>query len=321
MRKQTSVRPANDTEGIMRSSMFAIAFVLSAASSLSCAAADQVSMWFDRLDPSSDSYLGGHERSVNLIKARGFVGTGRIVRSQPMIGSAITHFVYLHPADRSLRNDYKNAMRETALILREWYRQQLDGSTSFLLAQPVVVDHALAHPADWYATHDPGADSYYGGDPRMRFWDNVLFEAFALTGGHFHDQENAWIYYVDADSGCDQLGGAGGASVVILPANDLRGLVGEPYFDCNGIEDPSLKFTRNRWIGGQGHELGHAYGLPHPPGCDAGEPTCDYGALMWAGFYYDFPQPTYLREDEKPILLAGPFFGPTDIVFADGFDD
>lgn len=234
-------------------------------------------------------------------------------------GYGVTRFIYFHPTDRPFRSDYSGAVKNAAITLHDWYRVQLDGAIAFQLPQPVVRDFALAHPASWYATHDPGSASFYGGDPRMRFWDNVLIEAFALTGGRFFDQSSAWLYYVDADSGCGQLGGAGGSSVAILTANDLRGLVGEPYYDCNGIEDPGLEFPPNRWIGGQGHELGHVYGLPHPPGCDAGLNTCDAGALMWAGFYYGFPSPTYLRADELPVLLTGPFFGPADRIFGDGF--
>ena len=53
------------------------------------------------------------------------------------------------------------------------------------------------------------------------------------------------------------------------------------------------------------HELGHALGLPHPPGCDDGESGCDTLSLMWAG-YAIYPD-TYLRADEKEALLWSPF--------------
>ena len=61
------------------------------------------------------------------------------------------------------------------------------------------------------------------------------------------------------------------------------------------------------WIGGLAHELGHAFGLPHPPGCDEGWNGCDADALMWAGYAYDYPD-TYLTEADKLTLLGSPFF-------------
>ena len=82
----------------------------------------------------------------------------------------------------------------------------------------------------------------------------------------------------------------------------MDGLIGARYLDDCGIE---YRFPPTRYVGGLGHELGHAFGLSHPPGCDAGLATCDQNALMWAG-YASYPN-TYLRTDEKQILLASPF--------------
>jgi hypothetical protein len=56
-----------------------------------------------------------------------------------------------------------------------------------------------------------------------------------------------------------------------------------------------------------GHELGHALGLPHPPGCDQGLPSCDSNALMWLG-YTTWPQ-THLRPADRATLDASPFMG------------
>ena len=90
---------------------------------------------------------------------------------------------------------------------------------------------------------------------------------------------------------------------VVLPRQDLDGLVGARVFDDCGAEwvQPAT-----RYVVGAGHELGHAFGLPHPPGCDENLPTCDYNALMWAG-YAQYPN-TYLRLEEKAFLIDSPFF-------------
>ena len=84
-------------------------------------------------------------------------------------------------------------------------------------------------------------------------------------------------------------------------------------WDLLGLTDPGGSHPcghggqpHGRWVGGLGHELGHASGLPHPPGCDSGRPTCDSEALMWTG-YASWPD-TYLRDDERTKLRESPFF-------------
>lgn len=53
--------------------------------------------------------------------------------------------------------------------------------------------------------------------------------------------------------------------------------------------------------------VAHVLGLPHPTGCEQGSPTCDSDALMWSG-YVSYPD-TYLRSDEKRLLLNSAFIG------------
>lgn len=237
-------------------------------------------------------------------------------RAPPKLGHAVTRFIYAHPSDRPFRADYLEAVRGSALSLRSWYAQQLGGDVSATLAESVVVSVALDQPANYYRTHDSG------GSPFMRWWDNVLQELQAKTGARFFDRDSAWVFLVDAPVGCGQLGGAGTSSITLMPDNDLRGLLGDVFLDCEGVPQPGLTFTPARWIGGQGHELGHAYGLPHPPGCDKGLPECDAGALMWAGFYGGYPDATYLRADDKRVVRQSPFVRPLTPgwLFSDGFD-
>ena len=54
------------------------------------------------------------------------------------------------------------------------------------------------------------------------------------------------------------------------------------------------------------HEIGHAFGLEHPPGCDEGFAHCDTDALMWLGYYYGYPD-TYLTDEDVAILKTSPF--------------
>ena len=98
--------------------------------------------------------------------------------------------------------------------------------------------------------------------------------------------------------------GAGGPGLIMVPRADLEGLTNPGiYYHCD--EGP-YNGPLGRWIGGLAHELGHSFGLPHPPGCDDGLSTCDEEALLWSG-YESYPD-TYLREDEKAVLRRSPFF-------------
>jgi len=213
-------------------------------------------------------------------------------------GREKVNLVYLVPSDKAVNANYLAAIEGAGLSLRPWYREQMGNGKTFTATAPVVRVVRLPHPSAYYSTN-PNGDTF------IRFWNNVLGDAFALTGGTFNDPENIWAYYIDADPACGQCGGCGTSGVLVVPANDLRGLVGEATVASCPTEQPE-NAPANRWIGGLGHELGHAFGLPHPPGCDAGAASCDHGALMWNGFR-SYPN-AYLRADEKAVLNSSPFF-------------
>jgi len=234
----------------------------------------------------------------------------------PKVGNGVTRFVYLYPTDRPFRSDYFQAVQNSLLTLRNWYRSEL-GQYSPTLPQspmPLVQVLALNNPASFYGTNNPGGAAY------LYFWNNVLQEVMPRVGAQFNDPANAWVFFVDAPAGCGQLSGGGTSGIAVMSHNDLRGLLGHVFLECDGTPNPGLTYTPQRWIGGQGHELGHAYGLPHPPGCDDGLPSCDYNALMWAGFYTGFPQTTYLRADNISTLLSGTYVALAAGIFDNGFE-
>jgi hypothetical protein len=205
--------------------------------------------------------------------------------------------VYLVPSDRVVRQDYASALSNAIRSLRDWYGKQMPLQRTFDIADPAVHVVSLSNPAAWYA-ENPRAALF------TQFWENVLSDAFALTGGDFNDPQNIWAYYIDADPACGQCGGCGTSGVLVIGANDLRGFTGQPWQPtCPGDFDTG---GPARFIGGLGHELGHAFGLPHPPGCDQGSAECDHAALMWNGFR-QYPD-TYLRVDEIAVLNRSPFF-------------
>ena len=205
--------------------------------------------------------------------------------------------VYLVPSDRTIRQDYVSGIRSAIVHLQAFYRGQLGSGFAFSLHSPIVEVFQTSHAASFYSTGDNAT--------QIGFWTSVLGDGFALSGGGFNDPNNRWIYYVDADPTCGQVTG-GTSGVALLPANDLRGLTGQPNVPpCIG-QPPDLN-GHGRWIGGLGHELGHAFGLPHPPGCDQGN-CSEFAAhsLMYLG-YIDYPN-TYFLDDDKSALLATGFF-------------
>ena len=201
--------------------------------------------------------------------------------------------IYAAPSDREFRSDYRDAIQHAIVDLQSWYRRQLGGLT-FSLYDATPEQCELSETSD-----------YYDQDP----WQKVLEGVQHCAPVEGNTSTFAWVIYADLAAVCDARGslGRGGQGLTMVARDDLEGLIGNRlvYNDECGRGPYAAPVTR--WIGGIGHELGHALGLPHPPGCDEGLPTCDYDALMHDGFG-TYPN-TYLRPDEKQILWRSPFIG------------
>ena len=190
--------------------------------------------------------------------------------------------VYLVSADRPVREDFRAAIEHAAKDLQAWYGKQLGGPT-FQLNDPVVEIVQSDKKADWFYHHPNG--------PHEDNWgfNNGLAEANRLVGARHGDPDYVWVIYSDGPGNK----GRGGSGVTVLPEDDLLGLIGK---------HPVQKSVP-RWIAGLGHELGHAFGLPHPE-----DTKTHHDAIMWAGIYGKYPNETYLTEADKKILMNSPFF-------------
>ena len=199
--------------------------------------------------------------------------------------------IYAAPSDREFRADMSEFIANAMVDLQSWYRRELGGLT-FSIYEATPEECRMSEPADYYV--------------RGNAWEKVM-EGLQPCAPVQHDSPDfIWVVFPIVREPCDepQELGAGGAGLTIMPVNNGAPVLGEVQDECG---EGSYFITLGSKIGGPGHELGHTLGLPHPPGCDAGLPTCDYGALMGSG-NYSYPE-TYLRADDKEVLIRSPFIG------------
>lgn len=189
------------------------------------------------------------------------------------------NFVYLIPSDMPYNPSFRTALNKAARTLSAWYGTQLYGADrptkgSF---QFNVISKNLPHDSAYYR----------GTGDTWDYYVRTLEDGFALTGGGFDDPNNRWVFLNAAFIGDNQ--GAGGTNgVAVLHGSDLVGL---------------SKPNNGRYVGGLGHELGHAFRLPHPPDCPSAQHcTTD---LMYLG-YSIFPNSVNLTAEDKNFLLTSP---------------
>jgi hypothetical protein len=200
--------------------------------------------------------------------------------------STRVHCVYIVPSDKEDRASAE--MANAFLHLQAWYRWQLAGKT-FDLTDPIVQVCHSEHDSSWYSTftEDPSA-------PHSEwYWANAQRDARDLAGARFYMPDDTWAVYLDAEPEPDQhAGGASvnGSGICVLTQSDIDALLGQ---------HPT--WTLCREIGGLGHEVGHTFGLPHPP---AGQ---EFGRAIMGTGYMTYPD-CILTDADKIHLNANQFF-------------
>jgi hypothetical protein len=189
---------------------------------------------------------------------------------------------YVVPKDRKLRQEYISAFERCVLDLQTWYYGHMGGKT-FRVNDPIVEVKKSTHNTGWYNTANRPAN-----DPKDKSYSfyNVVNDVGELFGAKVDDPDFVWLVYIDAPvAGA----GAGVKGMCILGEGDLKGLIGRST-DRSPI---------SRWIGGSGHELGHAFGLDHP-GEEKAQAIMQYGYLTYPA--------CYLTPDDTKALNDSPFF-------------
>ncbi|UKT63762.1 hypothetical protein [Pedobacter mucosus] len=187
--------------------------------------------------------------------------------------------IYLVPSDRTLNLSYKDAVGNGLTQLNAWYKTAIGSNKTFKLNSNMLVETIQSiHPAAWF-----NAQNNNTGDAQFYFYSNAKNDIKSLLASNYDDAKFVYLVYVDAAG----TTGAGALGFTAMPENDLKGLTGQ-------MTEPVA-----RWIGGAAHELGHAFGMPHPANQNP-------NALMWTG-YTIYPN-CILQDSDKAILNTSKFF-------------
>ena len=201
---------------------------------------------------------------------------------------SVVRVIYATPLDVEVNPVYMEALPTVYAHIQDWFAGKLEGLT-FEVQAPIPQHCTLPQRGDYYAGHKDGY---------TRVIEDIQHCAPVSWGSPFF----VWAIYVDTPFVCDVGAlGAGGGGTTIMHGDDLEGLS-----NPNGHTQCGFPRTHMGYVGGTAHELGHAFGLPHPPGCDEGLDTCDQEAMMQWG-YTVYPN-TYLRDDDIANLKVSPFF-------------
>jgi len=190
--------------------------------------------------------------------------------------------VYLVSSNKSPNQDFANAIEANLRNIQAWYRIQLKGFTFNLHPEGVKI-----FKADVDSNHFKNTPN--GNDKAAWGFRNCEAVAKRVSGARFLDPTSIWIVYSDSND----WGGRGGSGFTCMPEEDLYGLTGKNTTNLNV----------NRWIGGAAHELGHAFGLPHP-----NDHVQTNKALMSYGWYSSYPENTFLLGEDIDKLRNSPFF-------------
>lgn len=201
------------------------------------------------------------------------------------------HISYIVPSDKEPVG--LEGITRAMVDLRAWYRWQTGGRT-FKLETPAVRVYRSSHPSDWFATNDPSPDPNHPIAQSAWFRQNSINDNKILVDAPIFTQYDAWGIYVDAVPALHQIAG-GALRCFVEHHKPIMALMGQ---------DPD--WTLKRGIGGSGHEMGHGFGIHHPPP----PPNPDWTRSIMGTGYTIYPN-CIVDQPNLDILAASPWFYPT----------
>ncbi|MDP2640924.1 MAG: hypothetical protein Q8P39_00055 [Candidatus Yanofskybacteria bacterium] len=230
-------------------------------------------------------------------------GMGVAQLSEPPTFFVKPYLVY--PADMLMYPAYEAAVTEYLMELQQWYLGQV--GAAFQMASLVVLRHPSRNYLEMRCGENPSQECIRDRSLLEGNWAQYMNEAihggvarYESGGPHWADHTAYLVFGAGGGgyAGANAKGHEGGWAVVgdwvLEPISGVANEWGIPCSYSSGwqCEDGVSKGT-------PAHELGHAFGLPHP-----GEEYRDSTIMEWHGGY---PEVGFL-DQEREFLRVSPFF-------------